>query len=103
MSDALVSNNLSRHRYELRMGEKIIGFSEYNLVGHDAVLFSHTEIEEGHEGKGYGSQLARSALDDVRAQGKQVIPMCPFIAAFIRRHHEYLEIVRPDMRAALGI
>jgi predicted GNAT family acetyltransferase len=57
-----------------------------------------TEVPEALEGQGIGSALARGALDDVRAQGLQVIPLCPFVAAFIRRHPEYLDLVSPVSR-----
>lgn len=93
----------ARNRYELRRGATVIGFSEFNRVGADTVMFTHSEVDPAHEGKGYGSRLAREALEHVHAQGKQVIPMCPFIAAYIRRHPEYIAYVRPDARTALKI
>ena len=37
--------------------------------------------------------VARAALDDVRRQGRQVTPVCPFIAAYIKRHPEYIDLV----------
>jgi predicted GNAT family acetyltransferase len=103
MSDPVVADHPAARRYEIRAGAKVLGYAEYNLVGEDAVMFTHTEIDPAEEGHGYGSRLAKAALDDVRASGRQLIPMCPFIAGYIRRHPEYLEIVRPDMRAALRL
>ncbi|EGI75866.1 GNAT family N-acetyltransferase [Hylemonella gracilis] len=100
MPDIALSNNAAQHRYEIASGGTLAGFAEYNLVGQDAVLFSHTEILAAFEGQGLGSQLARYALDDVKAQNKMAIPVCKFIAGYIRRHPEYLAIVRPDARAA---
>jgi uncharacterized protein len=91
-----------RRRYELRAGDRVLGHCEYNLVG-DAVMFTHTEVEETEEGRGHGSMLVRGALEDVRAQGKQIIPMCPFVTAFVRRHPEYVELVRPDFRHAFKL
>jgi predicted GNAT family acetyltransferase len=66
-------------------------------------MFTHSEVDPAYEGQGYGSRLAREALEDAKRQGLQVIPMCPFIAAYIRRHPELIDIVRPDARAALKI
>ena len=48
---------------------------------------------EALEGKGLGSTLARSVLDDIRRRGLKVVPECPFIAAFIKRHAEYTDLV----------
>lgn len=86
-----VTRNDDRNRYELSVDNKL-AVSEYNRLT-NAVMFTHTEVPEALEGQGVGSALARGALDDVRAQGLTVIPLCPFIAAFIRRHPEYLDLV----------
>jgi len=53
----------------------------------------HTEIDTSFSGHGVGSALARGALDDVRRQGKLVTARCPFIAAYIRGHREYADLV----------
>jgi predicted GNAT family acetyltransferase len=79
-------------RYEARAGEGLLGFVEYRRVtGH--ITFIHTEVLPDAEGQGVGSLLARSVLDEARAQGTRVRPLCPFIAAWIRRHPEYADLV----------
>ncbi|MFC4453405.1 GNAT family N-acetyltransferase [Deinococcus sonorensis] len=92
-----VIDNPEQKRYELRDGARLLGFAEYRPVT-GALLFPHTEIEEGHEGQGLASLLIRTALDDARARSLNVIPMCPFVAGFIRRHPEYLSLVQPAQR-----
>lgn len=100
--DTQVTNNEQQRRYELRLGGKVVGLAEYRPAG-DALMFTHTEVEEGHEGQGLGSTLVRAALDDARAQGRQVVPMCPFVAAFIRDHREYVDLVQPGQRGVFGL
>ena len=57
-----------------------------------------TEVYESYEGLGLGSRLARAALDDARARGLKVMPLCPFIAGFIERHlDEYRDLVVLEM------
>ena len=92
-----VIRNDDRNRYELSVDGKL-AVSEYNRLT-NAVMLTHTEVPEALEGQGVGSALARGALDDVRAQGLEVIPLCPFIAAFIRRHPEYLDLVSAVSRS----
>jgi predicted GNAT family acetyltransferase len=58
------------------------------------VVFTHTEVDDAYEGKGIGGQLARAALDDVRARGLRVVPQCPFIKAWIDKHPDYQDLVR---------
>ena len=94
--------NDERSRYEILQGGQVVGFAEFRPVG-DAVMLPHTEIEQGHEGEGLGSQLAKFALDNVKTEGKRVIPMCPFIAGYIRRHPEYTELVHPQQRGVFKL
>lgn len=54
----------------------------------------HTDVDPKWEGHGAGSALVQGALDDVRARGLKVRPVCPFVAAYIRRHPDYEEIVQ---------
>lgn len=100
---AEVHRNDDAQRYELSLGGAVVGFAEFRPAGAEAVMLPHTVVDEGHEGEGLGSQLARFALDDIRAQGKRVVPMCPFIAAYIQRHPEYTDLVHPQQRGVFGL
>jgi len=95
--DATVVNVPQAHRYELLLGGRRIGLLAYRQR-QDRIAFIHTEISPGCEGRGFGSRLARGALDDARRQGLAVIPISPFIARFIQRHSEYLDLVAPEHR-----
>lgn len=101
MTQNEVSNNTDAGRYELSTPHGK-AFAEYRPAG-SAVMFTHTEVPEELEGQGIGSRLVKAALEDVKAQGRKVIPMCPFVASYIGEHHEYLELVDPAQRGALGM
>lgn len=88
MSGAILRNNTGDHRYELIDNGEVVGIAEYDLEG-DAVVFRHTEVGKGHEGKGYGSRLAKMALDDARASQRKIVTRCEFIAGYVSRHPEY--------------
>ena len=87
-----VRDNPAEHRYEIHVDGTLAGFSAYRRRP-GAVVFTHTEIDPSYEGKGLGSVLARRALDDVRARGLGVMPLCPFINGYIQRHPEYADLV----------
>lgn len=89
---AEVTKNTSKSRYELTVDGEVVGFIDYRLVS-DSIELPHTEVDPGHGGHGYGAQLARHALDDVRAQGKKVIPTCPFIARYIEKNEQYQDLL----------
>ncbi|WP_349903256.1 GNAT family N-acetyltransferase [Parafrigoribacterium humi] len=75
-------------QYELKDGDTTIGFARYQDRG-ESRIFKHTVIDSGYEGAGLGSRLARFVLADSVSQGKRIVPECPFIAAYLGRHHDF--------------
>jgi uncharacterized protein len=90
--DAEVVDVLERSRYELRLDGRLIGLAAYRRRD-GRISFTHTEVDEACEGRGFGSRLAAAALDDARRQGLRVLPLCPFIAHYVEQHPEYQELV----------
>jgi predicted GNAT family acetyltransferase len=88
-------------RYEATTEGRLAGIAAYRLRP-GAVAFTHTEVLPEWEGRGVGGRLARGALDDVRARGLAAIPICPFIAAWIRRHPDYADLVPAGERHRIG-
>jgi predicted GNAT family acetyltransferase len=86
-----IRNNRERSRYELTIDDEVVGVAEYRVVG-DVVVIPHTEIERSRRGRGLGAQLVQYALDDVRATGRRVEPQCWFVAEFITKHPEYVDL-----------
>jgi len=84
-------------RYELRDGERMIGELAYRR-GDARIVFTHAEVDEALEGRGYGSRMATTALDDARRDGLEVVPLCPFVARFIDRNPEYQDLLAADYR-----
>ncbi len=85
------------HRYQVLADGEVAGFVEYQL-GPGEIMFIHTEIDEAYEGKGLGSVLVRHVLDDARERGLAVLPLCPFVRAWISRHEDYLDLVPAPAR-----
>ncbi len=102
MSEIQLTQNVASHRYEAHVDGQLAGYCEYNLLT-DAIMFTHTEVLEAFEGQGIGSAIARHVLDAARSEGKHVIPVCQFIAGYIRKHRDYADLVRPDVQRAFKI
>ena len=94
-----VTNNEAAHRYEARI-DGALALIQYQRRG-DSIVYLHTEVPDALEGRGIGSALARTALEDARAHHTTVVPLCPFVSAYIRRHPEYLPLVDAAHRARL--
>jgi predicted GNAT family acetyltransferase len=91
-----ISNNQANYRFEACVGGKL-AYMAYRRMPQDLVLI-HTEVPAELTGHGLGSKLVRAGLEFAREQGLKIVPLCPFVAGYIRRHQEYLDLVRPDYR-----
>jgi uncharacterized protein len=87
-----VIDNSKQHRYEAKRGDEVLAFVTYKRAP-GRITFLHAETDRAKQGQGVASQLAAGALDDARAQGLGVAPLCPFVADFIERHPEYQDLV----------
>ncbi|MDP9848959.1 GNAT family N-acetyltransferase [Streptosporangium lutulentum] len=90
-----VSDNPGSSRFEILVDGEVAGFAQYRRRPHK-IFFTHTEVRPEFEGMGLGSRLAAGALDQSRASALPVVPLCPFIARYIRRHPEYKDLVHED-------
>jgi predicted GNAT family acetyltransferase len=91
--DVTVADVPERRRYEARVPGVADAAAAHYRLRDGTIVFTHTEVPPALEGHGVGSALARFALDDARRRGLAVVPRCPFVAAFIRRHPEYRDLV----------
>ena len=89
-----IKNNEEAQRFEARVGTHL-AVADYVLTKQNVIVFTHTEVPKALEGQGLASKLIRFALDHARAQQLTVMPMCPFVKAFILRHPEYRDLVKP--------
>ncbi|MBD7994509.1 N-acetyltransferase [Arthrobacter sp. Sa2CUA1] len=88
-----IQNNPAQLRYEvLDDGGSVAGFAAYrNRAG--SRIFVHTEVDDAYAGQGVAARLARYAVEDVRDAGLRLVPYCPYIAGWLKRHPEYGGIV----------
>lgn len=94
--DLTVTRNDEASRYEIRVGDELGGFLEFEPAG-DRVELPHTEIDPAFKGKGLGSKLAGEALSDLARRGDTVIPSCPFVAHYLGEHDvEGLSVEWPE-------
>jgi predicted GNAT family acetyltransferase len=90
MSEDIVDNK-PHNRYELIV-DGHMAFVAYSRAP-GTITFIHTVVPETLAGRGIGTKLAKHVLDKARADGEKVIPRCPFIAAYIKKHQEYQDLV----------
>lgn len=85
-----------RERYEVALDGEQAGYAQY-VRRSGPTIFVHTVIDPAFEGHGLGSALAKVALAAERAANRPIVPLCPFIRAYVDRHPEYLDLVDQDL------
>jgi hypothetical protein len=96
-----VVDNTAERRFEINL-EGETAFAEYRLIEHGIIL-PHTVVPEAFEGKGVGGKLARYAMQYARERGLKIIPLCPFMAAYMAKHPETHDLVHPTYRERIGL
>jgi predicted GNAT family acetyltransferase len=84
----------AKHRYEILVDGKRVGLAAYRDRGEQRVFF-HTEVDDVFAGQGLAARLVQQALTDVRALGKRIVPICPYVAKLLKKHDEFADITDP--------
>lgn len=66
----------------------------YSRVSPHLVIIDHTDVPDALRGKGVGQALAVHAVEEARAGGWKIIPLCPFMRAQSQRHPEWSDVVQ---------
>ena len=96
-----VRNNEAEHRFEIDLGDSK-AVAEYRLEP-GKIIFTHTKVPPAHEGQGIGSRLIRAGLQYARDLQLKVVPICPFFAAYMKKHEEVQDLLSHGAREKLGL
>lgn len=86
-----LTDNAAANQYEVHIDNQKARIEYIKAQGN--IYLTHTEVPVSLEGRGIGSAMVKSALKDVQAQGLTLVPLCPFVALYIKNHPEWRELV----------
>ena len=86
-----VTHNEPAHRFEATV-DGLRSLLAYRLFP-DRIVLHHTEVPPPTRGHGMAAKLTRAALDFARAHHLRVVPLCPYVSSFLRKHREYQDLV----------
>jgi uncharacterized protein len=66
----------------------------YSRAGTNLNIIDHTEVPDAMRGRSVGQALVRRAVEDARAEGRLILPLCPFAKAQIERHQEWQDVLK---------
>jgi predicted GNAT family acetyltransferase len=88
--DELKLHDNGRHRFEFDLGGGQRAFITYQRYEETGIIdLLHTEVPEAFGGQGIASKLIHDVLEDCKAHGLKVVPSCPMVATYIKRHPIY--------------
>jgi len=85
--DFTVADNPDKRRFEAEVAKNMV-FIDY-IRAKDAVFLNHTEVPPVLEGQGIGAELMRQTLEKLKTDGDLLAPLCPFVAAYLKRHPQW--------------
>lgn len=85
-TEITVSRNEDKERYEIHVDGIVAGYTEFVADRHGRVVFPHTEIDHAFAGRGLGTILVGRAMADMAERGETVVPVCPFVVKYLRKH-----------------
>ena len=90
---ATIRDNADLTRVEALVEGRVVGFAQYHVEDDGTRCFFHTEVDDDREGQGIGGQLAAGVVEAAREAGVRIIPECPFIRSYLRRHEDAQDVV----------
>lgn len=88
-----VENHTEAERFVLPLPGGEPAYIEYSTGSDGTVSLLHAEVPAAARGGGAGSDLVRGTLELARREGFRVAPICPFVAAWVRRHPEFRDVI----------
>lgn len=90
-------------KFTIAVEGKTVGLMAFVELGKQRVFY-HTQVDEAYGGRGLATVLIGEGLAATRADGLRIVAVCPTVAAYVKKHHEYDDIIdRPtrEIMAAL--
>ncbi len=84
--------NQDKKRFELHT-QGHIAFIDYILNNESIMFLNHTEVPQELAGKGIGKELAKRTLVYLKDNNHRLAPICPFVAAYVKKNPEWKEIL----------
>ncbi|MVA96169.1 N-acetyltransferase [Nitratireductor sp. CAU 1489] len=92
--DIEIEETDSKGRYVLRGESGDEAELTFSKIGTRQIIIDHTGVPDSFRGQGAGARLVARAVEDARAAGKTIIPLCPFAASQFRRHPEWADVLK---------
>lgn len=87
-----ITKNEQTSQYETTIDGQL-AYVAYDLEDPDRIVLTHTIVPDALSGRGIAGEVVKHVLDDARANHLKVVPQCSYVAAYIKRHPEYEDLL----------
>jgi uncharacterized protein len=84
-------DNIAQNQYEFHI-DTFVPRIEY-IKAKNNIYLTHTEVPKELKNKGIGSKLVKQVFSVIELENLTLIPLCPFVAMYIKRHPEWKKLV----------
>ena len=63
------------------------------FAGPNKIIIDHTEVNEGHNGKGFGKKMVAKAVEFAREKNIKIMPLCPFAKKVFDKTPEFRDVL----------
>src|SRR6185312_7989109 len=77
-------------RFTISVDGTVAGFTEFS-DSDGKRTFPHTEVDDAFQGRGLASILIGEALEQTKAEGLQIVPVCSMVVAYVEKHPEFAD------------
>jgi predicted GNAT family acetyltransferase len=94
--EVTLHNNLEEKEYQAEVDGHTARM-EY-ILANNKIYLTHTEVPRALEGKGVASSMVKQVFAEIEDKKLQLVPLCPFVATYIKRHPEWSKLVSPNVK-----
>ena len=64
------------------------------FAGEDSIIIDHTEVNPGHNGKGFGKKMLDEVIAFAREKQIKIVPLCPFVKSVFDKTPDFKDILK---------
>lgn len=87
-----VVHNQAENRFEIQLDGQLAKL-DYMENG-DSIVMTHVGVPIEFRGHGIAAIITKAGLDYAKSKSLRVIPICSYVAAYLRRNPQYIELTR---------
>jgi uncharacterized protein len=87
-----IVHNPAENRFETWIDGRLAKL-DYTEDG-NTIVMTHVGVPQEFRGHGVAGRITQAGLEYAKTKSLRVLPICPYVAAYIRRNPQYAELTK---------